>query len=254
MPYRVAAGVLGYLLPVEAGKNHETLRSHILKTGQQLREAAAVQPLTAASAITITVDSTFVRSCHSGERHFEVRVGNVETSAGRRQVFGAVAGGDTDIAVLIRRSLERVGRTADTAVIAFTDGCPGLQAILAEAGITKPPIADWFHIATRLQHARQAAGGLSTDHSHRVRAKTAIVAEVERLHWRIWNGKAADAQLTIARIRKLMHVFKGERGLECRLANCGTRCVRSTTISVARAHDLSIMPNDIVPAYASELR
>ena len=43
-------------------------------------------------------------------------------------------------------------------------------------------------------------------------AKTAIVAEVERLHWRIWNGKARDAQLTLERIRKVMHVFKGERG------------------------------------------
>ena len=212
MPYRVAAGVLAHLLPVEAGKNHETLRGHTLKTGRQLRDAAGIQPSTATSAVTVTLDSTFVRSCHSGERHFEVRVGNVETSAGQRQVFGAVAGGDTDIAVLIRRSLETVGRTADTAVIAFTDGCPGLQSILTEAGITQPPIADWFHIAMRLQHAKQAAGGLSTDQPCRVQAKTAIVAEVERLHWRIWNGKATDAQLTIERIRKFMQVFKGERG------------------------------------------
>ena len=43
-------------------------------------------------------------------------------------------------------------------------------------------------------------------------AKTAIVAEVERLHWRIWNGKAKDAQITFDRIRKVMHVYKGERG------------------------------------------
>jgi hypothetical protein len=43
-------------------------------------------------------------------------------------------------------------------------------------------------------------------------AKTAIVAEVERLHWWIWNGKARDAQITLDRIRKVVHVFKGERG------------------------------------------
>jgi hypothetical protein len=109
-------------------------------------------------------------------------------------------------------NFETVGRTADTAVVAFTDGYPGLQSIRTEAGITKPPIADWFHVAMRLQHARQAASGLSTDQPHRVRAKTAIIAEVERLHWRIWNRKATDAQLTIERIRKFMHVFKGERG------------------------------------------
>ena len=212
MPYRVAAGVLTHLLPVDAGTSPETLRGHTLKIGERLREAPAVKPATAASAITVTVDSTFIRSCQDGERHLEVRVGNVETSDGGRQVFGAVARTDTDIAALIRRGLETVGRTADTVSTAFTDGCPGLRSILAEAGVTKPPIADWFHIAMRLQHAKQAASGLFTDEPGRAQAKTAIVAEVERLHWRIWNGKARNAQLTLERIRKVMHVFKGERG------------------------------------------
>ncbi len=212
MPYRVAAGVLAHLLPVAAGNSPETLRGHTLKIGEQLRDAAAVKSAAAAAAITLTLDATFIRGCHDGERHLEVRVGNVETSDGRRQVFASVARADTDIAVLIRRSLETVGRTADTESTAFTDGCPGLRSILAEAGITKPPVADWFHIAMRLQHAKQAASVLSTDAPGRTEAKKAIVAEVERLHWRIWNGKAKDAQLTLERIRKVMQVFKGERG------------------------------------------
>ena len=56
MPYRVAAGVLTHLLPVDAGKSPETLRGHTLKIGEHLREAPAVKPATAASAITVTVD------------------------------------------------------------------------------------------------------------------------------------------------------------------------------------------------------
>ena len=64
----------------------------------------------------------------------------------------------------------------------------------------------------RPQHAKQAASGLSTDEPGRIEAKTAIVAEVERLHSRIWNGKARNARLTLERICKAMHVFKGERG------------------------------------------
>jgi hypothetical protein len=112
--------------------------------------------------------------------------------------------------VLIRRSLETVGRVADTELTAFTDGCSGLQSILTEAGCQKPPIADWFHIAMRLQHAKQAASGLSTDTPGRMQAKAAIVAEVERLHWRIWNGKAKNARRTLERVRKVMHVFRGE--------------------------------------------
>jgi hypothetical protein len=78
------------------------------------------------SAITVTVDSTFIRGCHDGERHLEFGVGNVETSGGGRQVFGAEANSDTEIAAMIRRSLETVGRAADTELTAFTDPATGL--------------------------------------------------------------------------------------------------------------------------------
>lgn len=216
MPYRVAAGVLAHLLSVEAGMSPETLRGHTLKIGARLRAAPAGSSAVEVSSITVTTDSTFIRSRDDGERYLEVRVGNVETAKGGRQVFGAVARSETDIAALIRRSLEAVGRTAGTTVTAFTDGCAGLQSILADAGVTKRPIADWFHIAMRLQHAKLAASGLSTDEPGRAEAKTAIVAEVERLHWRIWNGEARNAQLTLERPRKVMHVFRGERGHQTR--------------------------------------
>jgi hypothetical protein len=212
MPYRVAASLLAHVLPVEAGTSPETLRGHTLKAGEHLRDTAVVKPSAGAPAITVTVDSTFIRGRHDGERHLEVRVGNVETCGGGRQVFGAVAKADTEIAVMIRRSLEAVGRTADTELTTFTDGASGLRSILAKAGCKKPPIADWFHIAMRLQHAKQAASGLSTETSGRMQAKAVIVPEVERLHWRIWNGKARNARRTLGRVREVMHVFQGERG------------------------------------------
>jgi hypothetical protein len=212
MTYRVAADVLAHLLPIDAGKSPETLRSHTLQVGGHLGNAAADQPTAAAAAITVSLDSTFIRSREKGERHLEVRLGNVETTAGGRQVFGAVAKADTEIAALIRRNLETVGQTDDTEVTAFTDGCPGLRSILADAGVAKPPILDWFHIAMRMQHATRAASRLSTDDPDRVKAKAMIVEEVERLRWRIWNGKAKNARRSMNRIRKVMHAFKGERG------------------------------------------
>jgi len=71
MTYRVAADVLLHLLPIDAGKSHETLRSHTLQVGEQLGDAAADQPATAAAAITLSLDSTFVRSREEGERHLD---------------------------------------------------------------------------------------------------------------------------------------------------------------------------------------
>jgi hypothetical protein len=113
---------------------------------------------------------------------------------------------------------------------AFTDGCSGrdlpkvpsgeagwngkarVRRILADAGVSEAPMLDWFHIAMRLQHLKQIAGGLSVDDPARVAAKAVIVEEVERLHWRLWNGKAKDAQISIDRIRVVMHHFQGEQG------------------------------------------
>jgi hypothetical protein len=82
----------------------------------------------------------------------------------------------------------------------------------AAAGVTQPPILDWFHIAMRLQHLKQIASGLSADDAARAeeKTKTVIVEEVERLRWRLWNGKAKDARISIDRIRKVMHAFQGE--------------------------------------------
>ncbi len=210
MTYRTDADVLEQTFPVDAGKHHETLRRHALKVGEALGDYVATRPETAASAIVVTLDSTFIRSCAEGERHLEVRVGNVETASGGRQVFGAVAKADTDIRAVICRSLDAVGRTGDTALTAFTDGCPGLRRSLADAGVTTAPMLDWFHVAMRLQHLKQIASTLSADDPARGAAREVIVEEVERLHWRIWNGKARDAQISLDRIRAVMHHFRGE--------------------------------------------
>src|SRR3954453_1138864 len=144
MPYRVAAGVLEHLLPINAGLDPETLRACTLKVGADLRDAAPAKPATAAAAITLTLDSTFIRSCEDDQRHREVRLGNVETSDGGRQVFAAVAKTDTSIEALIQRGLKEVSQTTDTKLTAFTDGCSGLRSILVNAGVTEPPGLDWF--------------------------------------------------------------------------------------------------------------
>jgi hypothetical protein len=200
------------MFPLDAAKHPETLRRHTLKVGAALGDGVATKPETAAPAIVVTLDSTFIRSCGKSKRHLEVRVGNVETTTGGRQVFGAVARADTDIGGLIRRNLDAVGRTEDTALTAFTDGCSGLRHILADAGVTTAPMLDWFHIGMRLRHLEQVTNALVADDPARAAAKTVIVTEVDRLRWRLWNGKATNARISIDRIQEVMHHFQGEPG------------------------------------------
>jgi hypothetical protein len=109
----VAADLLEQMFPIDAGTDPEALRRHTLRVGEAFADRAAIRPETSAPVITVTLDSTFILGCEDGERHLEVRVGNVETKSGARQVFGAVAKTDTDIKVLIRRSLDALaGRKA----------------------------------------------------------------------------------------------------------------------------------------------
>ena len=117
-----------------------------------------------------------------------MRIGNAETTTGRRQVFGTVAKAETDLGALIRRGLDAVGRTEGTALAAFTDGCAGLRRILLKAGVDGLPILDWFHVAMRLQHLTQTADKLWSDDPGRAAAKAVIVEEVERLRWRLWTA------------------------------------------------------------------
>ena len=251
MTYRVAAGVLAHLLPVAAGTSHETLRGRTLKLGEQLCHAAAemsepaIVAAAPASAITLSLDSTFIRSCHAGERHLEVRVGNAEApESGGRQVFGTVANAGTYIVALIRRTLDTLGRTSGTAMTAFTDGCSGLRAILAAAGMAGPPIADWFHLAMRLQHAKQVAEALPADTADQQHAKAEVVAEVERLRWRTWHGKAKDARTTLKRLRTLLPALKRQpvRKLKraLRAIDCYLRSQSAWLVNYAERHRVGL--------------
>ena len=70
----------------------------------------------------------------------------------------------------------------------------------------------------RLQHLMQVAGGLASDRPERAAAKAMIITEVERLRWRIWNGKAKDAQISIDRIHALLPSFESEPARKLRRA------------------------------------
>src|SRR4051794_5767685 len=62
----------------------------------------------------------------------------------------------------------------------------------------------------RLQHAEKTASTLPADTPERENARAMILAEVDCLHGRIWNGKAKDAKVTLECIRQVIPVFQGD--------------------------------------------
>src|ERR1051325_10915935 len=100
----------------------------------------------------------------------------------------------------------------------------------------------------RLQHLKQIAGVLSNEDPARG-AKTMIITEVERLRWRIWNGKAKDAQISIDRIHALLPSSRASL-----LASCGGRGARWPSISAPRAPIWSTTPNGTGPGCGSARR
>jgi hypothetical protein len=102
------------------------MRGHTLQIGEKRGSADIAAPTGAAAAVTVSLDSTFIRGRGDSERRLEVRVGNVKTEHGARQMLGAVAKAGTDVAVPLRRRLRTVGRNDDIDVTAFTGGGPAL--------------------------------------------------------------------------------------------------------------------------------
>ena len=82
------------------------------------------------------------------------------------------------------------------------------------------------------------AGTLSSDTPEQEHAKAVVVEQVERLHGRIWNGKAKDAHVTLERIGQVMLSSNASKaagqGIR-RRAGSGPLCASSTAISPTRA-------------------
>jgi hypothetical protein len=94
-----------------------------------------------------------------------------------------------------------------------------------------------------------------------VAATAVIVEEVERLHWRLWNGEAKDAQISIDRIRVVLPHFRAHKasGSPSRPhENYGPPCTRWMAISPARVIGWSTTPSGtesrIVSCYCDHRR
>jgi len=206
MSYRAAEQLISGLLPIKGGRHHTTLRNRIFRHG-----VASDIPLDLGSRnpqaerINLGLDCTFIRSHDPaiGRQH-EVFFGHVEPDGGNSRVFSSIGEGSAERIGRIQQNLARAGFVASTSVTTFTDGGSGLRELAQGSGLRGKPILDWYHVAQRLQHIRQSAVGLKTSVPDLPEVTEQIIAEVERLRWRLWNGKPNAVEKTIEKIRQLV--------------------------------------------------
>jgi hypothetical protein len=206
MSYRATEKILCGLLPMDSGRHHTTLRNQVLELGKAAEVSdEAATPLAVAKKMNLGLDCTFIRSNEPdlGRLH-EVLFGHIEQPHAMSRVFASIGETPELRATRIGENLSRAGMTKSTAVTTFTDGGVGLRQLAKASGLSTMPILDWHHVAQRLQHVRQAAKGLKSTVPDLPHVTVQIIAEVERLRWRLWNGKPGAVAEAIEKIRPLV--------------------------------------------------
>lgn len=168
LPFRAARAVLEEVLPLERGVSHSTIRRHTFAAASRIEKQIAAEPASSpmATEITLGLDTAHIRATSgTNSRHHAVLVGHGESGDGRVRRFAAIEhddGGQRERA--LQAHLDHLGFSSESSTLTvLTDGEDALRNAVRQAtGAPITPILDYFHIAMRLQHAKQAAQNLST--------------------------------------------------------------------------------------------
>jgi hypothetical protein len=90
--------------------------------------------------------------------------------------------------------------TGATEVTILSDGADGPRSLgqIASTGAVYH-VLDWFHLAMRIQHAAQCAGGWPDNTISDCRNGTRFADAVEHVRWRLWHGQTRRALRLIQR-------------------------------------------------------
>jgi hypothetical protein len=147
------------------------------------------------------IDAGHVRAVrgHQG-RTFEVMAAQVSNDDGKPVLFSGVPGDADRQRTQLNGVLIGLGMTADTEVTILSDGADGPRS-LGEAASTGTVyhVLDWFHLAMRIQHAAQCAGGWPANTVSDCRNRAKFTDAVEHIRWRLWHGQTRRALCLIQR-------------------------------------------------------
>ena len=124
----------------------------------------------------------------------------VSNDDGKQVLFSGVPGDADRQRTQLNGLLTGLGMTADTEVTILSDGADGPRSLgeAASAG-TVYHVLDWFHLAMRIQHAAQCAGGWPANTVSDGRDRARLTDAVEHIRWRLWHGQTRRALCLIRR-------------------------------------------------------
>jgi len=201
LPYRRARRFLSEFFPIGDDLPwHETIRRRTAKVGAGLERetlARAKTPRAAppAETMTVSIDAGHIRAVrgHLG-RTFEVMAVQASNDDGNPVLFSGVPGEADRQRRQLNGMLTGLGMTADTEVTILSDGADGPRSLgeAASSG-TVYHVLDWFHLAMRIQHAAQCAGGWPANIVSDCRNRAKFTDAIEHIRRRLWHGQTRRA-------------------------------------------------------------
>jgi hypothetical protein len=194
-PFGKVAMLLSELLPMSGAQNAGSVRNRTLRVGETVVQRHSIETakptaMPPAAPVVVGLDGGYVRSRHrQEERHFEVIAGKVIDVDGIQHRFAFARNGQAASVEAFAQALGAAGVHADTPATVLCDGDAGLWRLQRETLPAATLVLDWWHIATRFEHALQAARGLADTHP-----PNEAVRGLERAKWRLWHGRWAGCR------------------------------------------------------------
>ena len=201
LPYRHARRFLSESFPLGADlPSHETIRRRTAKVGaglerETLSRAKTPPAVPPSETMTVSIDAGHVRTArgHQG-RTFEVMAAQVSNDDGMPILFCGVPREADRQRTQLNSVLTGLGMTADTEVSILSDGADRPRSLGEAASVgTVYHVLDWFHLAMRIQHAAQCAGGWPANTANDCRNGAQFTDAVELIRWRLWHGQTRRA-------------------------------------------------------------
>jgi len=229
LPFEKVADLLGEVLPVEDGRNAETVRNRLGRVGQRLHDEKVESELARAEGASgeservesepdaqtvVGLDGCYVRNRHPDpQRLFEVIAGRVEGPTGKTRCLAWVRDPQTH-AHDVREAVLGVGGHPSSMTI-LTDGDASLRRMVGAVAAPGPMkhVLDWFHIGMKFQVLTETARGLPTTLGS---TRELILKAIRSAKWHLWHGhqrRTLELLDLVHRLTLRTFVMKADRSL-----------------------------------------